>query len=249
MKPTDTLPFSTANLPFDCSFGSHSHKFWQDLNEKDADRTLLALDIIDDSLYREASKCDGGECAFTGPRIGNVHWIFPPSLISTMTTPAAERLFVLLEADFQESHNLLNMEDDIYQLWHQNAFSVDVDDDYRIRIFDKKAMNAGLPSHLKHIPAGGASDLYFHEHFRHTLTLHLCGGDMGENVGHMDYNLKDNTLTAAVRKCLEEKKLEEGVKELIVRDYEEYELEKRLKAANVWSEDDGETEEDCEPAE
>ncbi|KAH9834609.1 uncharacterized protein C8Q71DRAFT_859579 [Rhodofomes roseus] len=220
------IAVSFPRLPFNPSYTNHSHKFWQDLSEdQGAGDEPLALpeDSIDDSLRIEASRHGGGECAFTGPdKVGNtrvdVHWIFPPSMIIMISTWGAKKPFLPNIPDFRVSHNLLNMRDEIYQLWNSNAFSVDVDE----------AMNAGLPAHLTHIPAGGASDVYLREHFGHTLTVHLLGGDIGMEVGRIDWNMEGRTVIEAVCKCLERKKLKEDVNRLIIRDYEEWEFERRF---------------------
>ncbi|KAH9913255.1 uncharacterized protein B0H18DRAFT_1050054 [Fomitopsis serialis] len=107
----------------------------------------------------------------------DVRWIYPPGMARYITTLSAERPFFPRTEGFQNPDNLMSVRDDIYKLWHANAFSVDVDHENRIRIFDETAMHAGLPAHLEVIPKGSASHT-FREHFRHTLCVHFIGGDI-----------------------------------------------------------------------
>ncbi|KAI0731106.1 hypothetical protein C8Q76DRAFT_349924 [Earliella scabrosa] len=77
------------------------------------------------------------------------------------------------------------MRDDLYKLWHENAFSVDVDDNYRIRTFTQAAVDAGLPAYVS--PPTHAQTLEFlKEHFRWSLTAQLVGGDITK-----DYPLRE----------------------------------------------------------
>ncbi|KAH9834623.1 uncharacterized protein C8Q71DRAFT_150810 [Rhodofomes roseus] len=74
-----------------------------------------------------------------------------------------------------ETDNLITVRTDIYQLWHKNAFSVDIDDGCRIRTLTEEATKVGLPDHLASVPNSSASE-FFREHFRHTLCVKFLGG-------------------------------------------------------------------------
>ncbi|OJT06515.1 hypothetical protein TRAPUB_2592 [Trametes pubescens] len=78
---------------------------------------------------------------------------------------------------FTSDGNVLPMRDDVYELWLGNVFSVDVDDDYRIRIFDRAAADMGLPDKL--VNSDKRWDIFFREHMRYTITVRFFGGELG----------------------------------------------------------------------
>ncbi|KAH9909438.1 uncharacterized protein B0H18DRAFT_1074164 [Fomitopsis serialis] len=148
----------------------------------------LELYNVPIKLRDQVSARDGGKCIFTGSESGtspvDVHWMYPPGMVRYVTTVAGERSLLPEIEYFQGINNLATMRGDIYKLWHSNAFSVDVDDGYRVRIFDAAAIGSGLPSCLGTIPAGATSDDFFREHFCHTLCVHFVGGDITADYSH-----------------------------------------------------------------
>ncbi|KAH9834612.1 uncharacterized protein C8Q71DRAFT_859582 [Rhodofomes roseus] len=135
--------------------------------------------FISDDLLAEASSGDAnGKCVFTGYTHKNsqyrvkIDWIFPPGMARYRTHGPK----VLTLEEFQNAQNLMMVRSDIYDLWHSNAFSVDVDDDYRIRIFHESATSFGLPAS---IDPGiySAAEPFFREHFRFSLCANWSGGD------------------------------------------------------------------------
>ncbi|TFY52292.1 hypothetical protein EVJ58_g10101 [Rhodofomes roseus] len=85
---------------------------------------------------------------------------------------------LISEEDLKETSNLLPMRSDIHELWDSNSFSVDVDDEYRIRIFNQDALKAELPPRLKTVPTDKYMNAYLRIHFRQTLIVGLLGGDI-----------------------------------------------------------------------
>ncbi|KAH9834611.1 uncharacterized protein C8Q71DRAFT_769917 [Rhodofomes roseus] len=137
---------------------------------------------ISEELIEAASRRDGGKCLLTGCTSSqdspvDVYWIFPPGMVDRITTLQGKRAGHLppLTEFFIETDNLITVRSDIYELWHKNAFSVDVDDGCRIRILAEEAMKVGLPDRLAPVPNSSALD-YFREHFRHTLCVKFLGG-------------------------------------------------------------------------
>ncbi|KAH9834595.1 uncharacterized protein C8Q71DRAFT_769742 [Rhodofomes roseus] len=135
--------------------------------------------IIPTDLLAEASSHDAdGNCVFMGYKGKNsqypveLHWIFPPGMARFRTHGPK----MLTTEEFQNAQNLMTVRSDICHLWHLNAFSVDVDDDYRIRVFDKRATNVGLPARIDPV-LNSAAERFFREHFRFTLSVNWGGGD------------------------------------------------------------------------
>ncbi|KAH9834614.1 uncharacterized protein C8Q71DRAFT_150500 [Rhodofomes roseus] len=138
--------------------------------------------IIPDELLAEASSRDAdGNCVFMGYTDKNSQytakfdWIFPPGMARFRTHGPQ----LLTTEEFSSSQNLMMARTDIYRLWHSNAFSVDVDDDYRICVFDKSAINQGLPSRIDPV-LNSAAERFLREHFRFTLSVSWGGGDANE---------------------------------------------------------------------
>ncbi|KAL1945460.1 hypothetical protein VTO73DRAFT_2311 [Trametes versicolor] len=123
------------------------------------------------------------QCIFTGatsdaPAGQDVvlSWFFPPYLRGEITTYAATREISLGDISWRSHFNLVPMRADVHQLWLQNAFSIDVADGHRIRIFSKDALDIGLPERLGN--PNPEWDVYLTEHFRHTLVVQVIGGDI-----------------------------------------------------------------------
>ncbi|KAL1938468.1 hypothetical protein VTO73DRAFT_11491 [Trametes versicolor] len=79
------------------------------------------------------------------------------------------------------------MRADVHRLWLANAISVDVDDGYRIIVFDKTAQAVQFSATLKFDEEDCLRDDCFREHFRYTLAIHLVGGHLiPDDVKHGD---------------------------------------------------------------
>ncbi|KAH9916673.1 uncharacterized protein B0H18DRAFT_1037596 [Fomitopsis serialis] len=190
----DRRSFIPYSLPFNASYSVVSlekkKQMFIKMTPTPGSAESLELYNIPDTLRDQASARDEGKCIFTQSESGSspvdVHWIYPPAWSATcITTLGVERSKLLLRAKgFQDVDNLATMRSDIYKLWHSNAFSVDVDGEYRVRIFDAAAIGCGLPSRLEKIPAGTKSGDFFREHFRHTLCVHFVGGDITADYSH-----------------------------------------------------------------
>ncbi|KAI0717790.1 hypothetical protein C8Q72DRAFT_956280 [Fomitopsis betulina] len=112
----------------------------------------------------------------------------PREALERTTTQCTDR-YIYDASDFQVTENLVTMRRDIYELWHSNAFCVDVDDDFRIYIFDEKAKDIGLPRNLRNIPAGEESNLFFEQHMKATLVAQFMGGDI--EWDYDDYSVQE----------------------------------------------------------
>ncbi|RDB17247.1 hypothetical protein Hypma_001762 [Hypsizygus marmoreus] len=87
--------------------------------------------------------------------------------------------------------NAVLMRKDLIPAFQDNAFGVDVDDNYRIVAFRDFGLNASLipvgslaPSRQAEHPQPGPGAEFLREHFRKCLTVHLPGGDIWD-----DYSL------------------------------------------------------------
>ncbi|KAF8514145.1 hypothetical protein JB92DRAFT_3115792 [Gautieria morchelliformis] len=83
---------------------------------------------------------------------------------------------------FLNASNACIMRRDLLSLFHANAFSIDVDDNFRIVVF-RDMGSVTVPSHIpkSHDPAcAGPDDRFLREHFRWSLLVNLFGGDISE---------------------------------------------------------------------
>ncbi|KAI0717778.1 hypothetical protein C8Q72DRAFT_157841 [Fomitopsis betulina] len=156
-------------------------------------REALERYIVPEPFREQVTNRDGRRCIFTGPvpveaEGPDVFWIFPPGMFRYTTTQCTDR-YMYDASDFQVTENLVTMRRDIYELWHSNAFCVDVDDDFRICIFDEKAKDIGLPRNLRNIPAGEKSNLFFEQHMKSTLVANFMGGDI--EWDYDDYSVQE----------------------------------------------------------
>ncbi|KAJ7076669.1 hypothetical protein B0H15DRAFT_934242 [Mycena belliarum] len=125
---------------------------------------------------------DESRCRFTdSERDTIVAWIVPPQA----SWEAMDIISVGSDSDeapFFVAANAITMQSELRFHFHNNHFTVDVDDDYRILVL--RAMGDTqklLPTHLPPHPRKDASvDDFFRVHCRHTLNLMLLGGDIKE---------------------------------------------------------------------
>ncbi|EIW54341.1 uncharacterized protein TRAVEDRAFT_52050 [Trametes versicolor FP-101664 SS1] len=80
------------------------------------------------------------------------------------------------DPSFTSDGNVVPMRGDVYELWLGNMFSVDVDDDYRIRTFSRAAAKIGFPDKLVDPDKRWAT--FFREHMRYTISVAFFGGDL-----------------------------------------------------------------------
>ncbi|KAI0309889.1 hypothetical protein OF83DRAFT_1179111 [Amylostereum chailletii] len=121
-------------------------------------------------------------CIFTGETANTViSWIFPPGLVHRV--PSDIYGVGPNEPDYAAPLNAVSMRADLADHFLANNFGVDVDDNYRIRIFAEPAEDMPpLPDRL-HLPsvANGAMDRCFKLHFRWCLGARTRGGDISED--------------------------------------------------------------------
>ncbi|EIW54350.1 uncharacterized protein TRAVEDRAFT_52058 [Trametes versicolor FP-101664 SS1] len=144
----------------------------------------LQYNYISDDARSGVLKRDS-RCIFTGAThdpSGNpvgIDWIIPPALAhylgNARTQDPELNIQISPSVYYTKQANMVPVRADIYKLWLASAFTVDVDDGYRIHIFDDKAQGVGLRDHLE--APDPAWDAYFGEHLRITLVVHLAHGD------------------------------------------------------------------------
>ncbi|KAJ6487171.1 hypothetical protein C8R47DRAFT_1127942 [Mycena vitilis] len=125
---------------------------------------------------------DKQRCRFTGMTHGlALSWIIPP--IYDCQTKSS--WFDTLDKDFRTSQNVLTMRSDLKLHFHNNNFSVDVDDGYRIVILrDLDRSLSLLPTHLPLHPEHDALvDAFLRDHFKYSLGAMLLGGDISDTYG------------------------------------------------------------------
>ncbi|EIW54355.1 uncharacterized protein TRAVEDRAFT_52063 [Trametes versicolor FP-101664 SS1] len=130
------------------------------------------------------------KCMFTGStgdagdRSVGVYWIYPPTAHSRMLAyscvPRRTCQADFTQEDMEVAANVVTMRADIHRLWLANAISVDVDDGYRIVVFDKIAQATQFFTRLRFDAQDHNSlrDDFFREQFRYTLAVRLLGGHL-----------------------------------------------------------------------
>ncbi|KAL1945462.1 hypothetical protein VTO73DRAFT_2313 [Trametes versicolor] len=146
--------------------------------------------VSDDMRARSSGPRD--RCAFTGS-MGDgagvdLHWIFPPFLFDMNETKGAPRSYDLASKQACRTvKNVLPMCEAVHKLWFENAFSVDVEDSYRIRTFTQAAVDIGLLERLIGKPEDLAlSEKFLREHFFHTTLVRVRNGDIHDQDGILD---------------------------------------------------------------
>ncbi|KAI0746470.1 hypothetical protein C8Q80DRAFT_1175250 [Daedaleopsis nitida] len=137
---------------------------------------------------REAEQEHGTECIFSRTSDVELCWVFPPCLadgISNNQWLSDGHGTVDLERNsdsFKVAGNVVPMRSDLYQLWKNNEFSVDIYDNFKVRTFTKRASDSfqDLPEYISK-PEGNGTDIFLREHFRWTLKTRFAGGDISED--------------------------------------------------------------------
>ncbi|KAI0716396.1 hypothetical protein C8Q76DRAFT_855918 [Earliella scabrosa] len=173
--------FSVAT--YDRSLGALKRQAEEEIAEyQDPQSQDLTLYNVLPELLQEAERKNKSTCVFSGCSRVQPQWIFPPPAMGHTSSIMTESP-VLWDLDaFKGYHNTFAIRPDLYDLWLENAFSVDVDDNYRIRTFTQAAVSAltGMPTHLAS-PDLDRNAEFFKEHFRWTLTTHVLGGDIDDD--------------------------------------------------------------------
>nr|VWO99642.1 Non-canonical non-ribosomal peptide synthetase FUB8 (EC (Fusaric acid biosynthesis protein 8) [Ganoderma boninense] len=73
------------------------------------------------------------------------------------------------------------MRKDLYELFIENAFGVDVDNDFKIRIFDPSASNIGLPDRLEILDVDKHTKYFLEGHFLWCLNARFHGGSIEDD--------------------------------------------------------------------
>ncbi|RDB16647.1 hypothetical protein Hypma_002366 [Hypsizygus marmoreus] len=140
------------------------------------------------SFEQSVASRDGWRCFITGEEASPpekelaLTWLFPPAWKYRLlcqngrTSPPVE--------DFVSTSNVGLIRKDLISLFNDNAFGVDVDDDYRLVIFRDLGPNVQLAQRQQGI-SPGPDGRFLREHFRWCLVVHLLGGDVREDY-HVD---------------------------------------------------------------
>ncbi|KAI0714377.1 cryptococcal mannosyltransferase 1-domain-containing protein [Cerioporus squamosus] len=117
-------------------------------------------------------------CIFTGSLTGvEVGWIFPPTLSQFVPRAASEIGIPRDEQTYATPSNLVTMRKDIFELFDENAFGIDVDDGFKIYKFLQSAANAvDLPEKLEASAVDQAMIPSLRAHLHWTLCLNFLGG-------------------------------------------------------------------------
>ncbi|KAI1781668.1 hypothetical protein LXA43DRAFT_644714 [Ganoderma leucocontextum] len=126
-----------------------------------------------------------GTCALTGSCGPETitQWIVPPPQACNVS------IFQAWPADMNRDEpgfihvaNLISMRQDLYELFLENAFGVDVEDEFNIRIFHPSAKAVGLPARLDISKADDHIQYFLGEHFRWCLNVHFHGGSIEDDA-------------------------------------------------------------------
>ncbi|KAF8892781.1 hypothetical protein CPB84DRAFT_1783516 [Gymnopilus junonius] len=143
---------------------------------------------------------DGGRCSITGNQQDVVvTWIYPPLCflhsgnVQYFNNPKAMCI----------PSNAMLISKDLVSAFLNNAFGIDVDDNYRIVVFSdigstKESMPESAQGLLNFSGSQGPDDKFLRLHFRHCLNVHLIGGDIGNDYSAEDIveAMKDDGLVA-----------------------------------------------------
>ncbi|KAL1945450.1 hypothetical protein VTO73DRAFT_2301 [Trametes versicolor] len=157
--------------------------------------SIVCVNAISPELRNITCEKFGRKCIFTGStgdtgdrRVG-AHWIYPPAAYGRASVFPLEMVGHVgvyrdmgamdLDAEnIQVASNLVTMRADVHRLWLANAISIDVDDGYRVIVFDKTAHAVKFAATLKFAEEDRFRDDCFREHFRYTLAIHIVGGHL-----------------------------------------------------------------------
>ncbi|EPS99961.1 hypothetical protein FOMPIDRAFT_1050056 [Fomitopsis schrenkii] len=167
------------------------------LSENQEDKEAL-INCLSSGIFAPLSHV----CVLSG--VGSDHkdvkanWILPPSKADWAPThgPATGM-------DPECVENLLAMRSDLYKLWLSYSLAVDVDDGLRIRMFTKEASNLSdlrqqLYWHSPDLPE--KSRVFFREHLKLALSLHLAGGDNRKGIDASTPGQEDSMQSLGVSK-------------------------------------------------
>ncbi|KAF8798357.1 hypothetical protein BYT27DRAFT_7123584 [Phlegmacium glaucopus] len=163
------------------------------------EQAALPSSIAEKTLARDK------QCVFTGvsptcdPDTLVATWIFPPFLGYTLAEdPWVERTYHDDPAscdlsEFMVVTNTISGCRDVVALFYENKLGVDVDENYRIVVFDgseNMKCRAPLKSHLTFVNGHNRpSDRFLRLHFQRCLTVSVCGGNPTEDYKDQEIDL------------------------------------------------------------
>ncbi|KAF7374618.1 hypothetical protein MSAN_00346400 [Mycena sanguinolenta] len=178
MKPGLYGPFYPDGRPFNGKIGDPSPtlsfvNMATSLDERTAKGSRPSeKNLMPDALIDSAIQRDNGVCCITGRADGptSTIWVFPPMLA----------MFAIDEIDFDKYRtldNIITINSELVDAFNQNAFTVDVDDDYRIIQFDNIA-GWTLPPRLAIMTA---TYEFWRENFKWSLSTYFPGTDVRDD--------------------------------------------------------------------
>ncbi|PPQ69453.1 hypothetical protein CVT26_002863 [Gymnopilus dilepis] len=188
--PEDRNPFDFANItsPF-IAFASNLESFAEikaaaEAPNSDLKEFLHWYDFpagFEDMILAR----DSHKCMTTGSTESlEVTWIFPPAWANAF----AKKSYADNHQGLVVPSNAMLMQADLISAFHDNAFGIDVDDNYRIVVFQyagrsKDALSpfCNKPAYLCHVPVCDAMQVFLREHFRRCILVKFRGGDILED--------------------------------------------------------------------
>ncbi|KAI0318544.1 hypothetical protein OF83DRAFT_936884 [Amylostereum chailletii] len=121
---------------------------------------------ISQEIQAEVKGRDGPQCFLTRTA-ANDNWIFPPMWALLF----GRNLYKISErGSFNQADNAAMMCEDVAQLLHMNAIGIDVDEEYRVVVFEPHLVRSGpdlqLPPAVAFLGQSHSMDKYLREHFR-----------------------------------------------------------------------------------
>ncbi|RDX41734.1 hypothetical protein OH76DRAFT_1411818 [Lentinus brumalis] len=154
--------------------------------------TRLSVDcrkIPIELIQQKDSTTNGSKrCILTGtsePADIVTEWIFPPALSHKIPRTAADVGIPVPakkqrdsgQLEYTTPSNLIVMRKELYELFEDNAFSIDVDDGFKVYRFNQSAVNAaGLPKQLEGVDQLKEMVPFLRAHFHWTLSINFLGG-------------------------------------------------------------------------
>ncbi|KAF8525469.1 hypothetical protein BU17DRAFT_62622 [Hysterangium stoloniferum] len=148
-------------------------------------KASLTAPIIQQALDRDR------QCIFSGvvPSCGSdalvATWVFPPCLGHKAKSKYYKDADACDLSDLMVVENVVSGRKDIVTLFWENKLGVDVEDDYRIILFEvSESLNSGVPLKSHIILIDGLyrpSDRFLRLHFQECLAVSVCRGDVMED--------------------------------------------------------------------
>ncbi|KAH9478920.1 hypothetical protein JR316_0009383 [Psilocybe cubensis] len=147
-----------------------------------------------EEIERAVAERDKGHCVITGACGEHevaITWLIPPAMIDALKDASQDPRKFNNYSEACVVSNAITLRKDLIEALNDNAFGVDVEDNYRIVLFydlgDTGKFLQGLERPFFHREdRQGPDDIFLIAHFLHCVKVHVIGGDVSD-----EYSLRD----------------------------------------------------------